>query len=85
MYISLLIIIVVALQTGERKLNEEADAKRAKRKAAAKVTASPPVELSFDCVVCDCVCPSKIGLISHQRKCSQQSVLSYRPCPTTAY
>ena len=69
MYISLLIIIVVALQTGERKLNEEADAKRAKRKAAAKVTASPPVELSFDYVVCSHVCmPIKNSVTQSQEK-----------------
>lgn len=61
-----------ALQAGERKLNDEADVKRAKRKAAAKASASVPVESSFSCVVCSRVCQSRIGLISHQRKCLLQ-------------
>ena len=60
-----------ALRAGETKLKADIDAKRAKRKAAAKVAASVPAASGYICGDCGRVCRSRIGLVSHQRKCSQ--------------
>ena len=61
-----------ALQVGETKLKAEADERRAKRKAAAKKTASAPAASDYVCGRCDRVCRSRFGLLSHERKCSSQ-------------
>ena len=57
------------LRAGERKLKAEADVKRAKIKATARVAAS--AESGYICGGCGRVYRPRIGLVSHQRKCSQ--------------
>ena len=61
-----------ALQVGETRLKAEADEKRAKRKAAAKKTASAPAASDYICGRCGGVCRSRIGILSHERKCWTQ-------------
>ena len=56
------------LQVGETRLKAEADERRAKRKAAAKKTASAPAASDYICGRCR----SRIGLLSHERKCWSQ-------------
>ena len=56
-----------ALQVGEARLKAEADEKRAKRKAAAKKTASSSAS-EYICGRRSRVCRSRIGLLSRERK-----------------
>ena len=62
----------LALQVGETRLKAEADERRAKRKAAAKKTASAPAASDYICGRCGRVCRSRIGLLSHEMKCWSQ-------------
>ena len=57
-----------ALQVGETRLKAEADERRARRKAEAKKTASAPAASDYICGRCR----SRIGLLSHERKCWSQ-------------
>ena len=61
-----------ALQVGETRLKAEADERRAKRKVAAKKSASAQAASDYICGRCDRVCRSRIGLLSHERKCWSQ-------------
>ena len=58
-----------ALHVGETRLKAGADERRAKRKAAVKKTASAPAASDYICGRCGRVCHSRIGLLSHKRKC----------------
>ena len=60
-----------SIRARERKLRAEADIKKAKRMEAAKVAASVPATSEYICGGCGRVCRSRIGLVSHRRKCSQ--------------
>ena len=51
------------------RLKAEANERRAKRKVAAKKTASAPAASDYICGRCGRVCCSRIGLSSHERKC----------------
>ena len=61
-----------ALQVEETRFKAEADEKRAKRKAAAKKTASAPAASDYICGRCGRVGRSRIRLLSHERKCWSQ-------------
>ena len=62
----------LALQAGEERLKAEAVDRRAKRRAEMNKATCVPVACVFVCSGCGRVCRSRIGLVSHKRKCLSQ-------------
>ena len=61
-----------ALRTGEDMLLAEAENRRAKRKIALTSALCAPEASVFACGKCGRACRSRIGLFSHEKKCSSR-------------